>query len=129
MALPPTQNVVTALRHLGAEHPLFQRHTPWWSLESLANTLVAFINFLTEERDHLLQTGLSCRVFRESEWLYRLAGRSYDTRCTGSPYTADELRPEGASPDVPYTWIRYEPRQPSGPLFDSGNHLDEYFLR
>jgi hypothetical protein len=74
----------------------------------LAAHTKAFVGYLREHKDYMVQTGLPPRVFRPCRWLYIQLGRLYDTRLTGSPYPYDELfSGSRRTPEPqPFRWLK-----------------------
>ena len=92
------------VRRILAAEVLAKEPTPLYSLDKLASKIERFVDYLTQDRDHFLTTGLPRRCFRESRWLYQQLAWLYDTRCTSSPYPNDELSSDWTEDTPAYSW-------------------------
>jgi hypothetical protein len=109
------ENLDVLARRVSAAEYLASEQTPLYSLPELAAHLGHFAEYLADDRDHLVKTGLPRRCFRSCPWLYRQLGRLYDVRRTGSPYPRDELFSDWPETAEAYTWGRYVPATTSSP--------------
>ena len=114
------------VRRILAAEVLAKEPTPLYSLDELASKIERFVDYLTQDRDHFLTTGLPRRCFRESRWLYQQLAWLYDTRCRSSPYPNDELSSDWTEEAPAYSWERsVAPPLRLGSLEDRGDHLQE----
>ena len=114
------------VRRILAAEVLAKEPTPLYSLDELASKIERFVDYLTQDRDHFLTTGLPRRCFRESRWLYQQLAWLYDTRCTSSPYPNDELSSDWTEDTPAYSWeCSVAPPLRLGSLEQRGNRWQE----
>jgi len=79
---------------------------PLYSLEELADRLVGFRRFLSDDRKHLLSTGLPSRFYKPCRWLWYRTANLYATRRTTDRLPFEEpIRVKG-KPTF-YKWARF----------------------
>lgn len=80
---------------------------PLYSIEELADRIIGFRKFISDDRDHLVRTGLPSRFYEACRWLWYRAANLYVTRRTLAPLPAKNPVWVNGKP-IFYRWARLQ---------------------